>query len=83
MLTKEKLTQLRCVAKNSRSSYLEANQARELIVDSTQFSARFKDIGERLLFGRTVTQIQTESLRRRAADFLSATRGLWLLATEV
>lgn len=78
MLTKEELTRLRCVAENADSSSLEANQARELIEDSTQFSVRFKDIGERLLFGgRTVTQIQTESLRRRATDFLSATRGLW------
>jgi hypothetical protein len=78
MLTNRELTRLRCVAENAHSSYLEANQARELIEDSTQFSVRFKDIGERLLFGgRTINQVQTESLRRRTEDFLSATRGLW------
>jgi hypothetical protein len=77
MLTNKELTRLRCVAENAYSSYLEANQARELIEDSTQFSVRFKDVGERILFGQTVNQVQTESLRRRAEDFLSATRGLW------
>ena len=66
----------RRVAENPHASSVEADQARGLRTE--MLSDRFKKIGESpALSGKTVGQTQTESLRRRVADFLAATSELW------
>jgi hypothetical protein len=69
---------LKEVAENERSTSLEADQARELIAD--QNSDRYIEIRNDVAFGdKTVGEVQIESLKRRTADFLFATRNLWTL----
>lgn len=64
------------VAENPYASSVEADQARglrkEMLADT------FKEIKDLpALNGKTVGETQTESLRRRVADFLAATSALW------
>jgi hypothetical protein len=66
----------RKVAENPHASSVEADQARDLRND--MLGDRFKDIKDfPALGGKTVGETQTESLRRRVADFLTATSALW------
>ncbi len=66
----------RRVADNPYASSVEADQARDLRTE--MLSDRFKESGDSpALGGKTVRQTQTESLRRRVADFLAATSALW------
>ena len=66
----------RRVADNPYASSVEADQARGLHTE--MLSDRFKESGDSpALGGKTVGQTQTESLRRRVADFLAATSALW------
>ena len=66
----------RKVAENLYANSVEADQARDLRND--MLADRFKDIKDSpALDGKTVGETQTESLRRRVADFLAATSALW------
>lgn len=66
----------RRVADNPYASSIEADQARTLRTE--MLSDRFKENDDSpALGGKTVGQTQTESLRRRVADFLAATSALW------
>lgn len=66
----------RRVADNPYARSVEADQARGLRTE--MLSDRFKESGDSpALGGKTVGQTQTESLRRRVADFLAATSALW------
>lgn len=66
----------RRVADNPHASSVEADQARGLRTE--MLSDTFKETGDPpRIGGKTAGQIQTESLRRRVADFLAATSALW------
>ncbi len=66
------------VAENPYASSLEADQARDLRKDMQTLTVTFRDIRDSpALDGKTVGESQTESLRRRIADFLAATPALW------
>ncbi len=68
----------RRVAQNPYASSAEADQARSLITEMLTLSFTFKAIKDSpALGGRTVGEAQTESVRRRVADFLTATSALW------
>ena len=72
-----KLDQLcRRVAENPYASSVEAEQARGLRTEMLAETFR-EDRNSPALGGKTVGEAQTESLRRRVADFLSATSSLW------
>jgi hypothetical protein len=66
------------VSENPYASSVETNQARSLRTEMLTLSVTFKDIKDApLLGGKTVGEAQTESLKRRVADFLAATSALW------
>ena len=66
----------RKVAENPYATSVEADQARGL--RNEMLADTFKDINDSpALDGKTVGEAQTESLRRRVADFLTATSALW------
>ncbi len=72
----ELVLRLKQVAENRYSSSLEADQARELLNDHT--FDRYRSIKDfSALDGKTVGESQSESLKRRMADFLTATQGRW------
>lgn len=74
------IQQARCraVAEDPKASAIEADQARELLADCAESKNRFAAIKDRpALFGKTVGQAQAQCLKRRLANFLALTQGLW------
>jgi hypothetical protein len=66
------------ISENARSSALEADQARQLVEDWFEMPKRYRAIADQrtLSAKKRVDDLQAEILKRKMADFLSATREL-------